>query len=187
MTWQIWITRDTTVAELIDSSLIKFYASDFVELSRVQLWLSYADRGGLIERPLSELDELILPTFLQFRRDSLRLSYTARITVQIVCPVTELAHHKIVRITFFFVLDNSFSFYPQFHNSFFSFTFSETDLGVAFSRGDGLFFINYSFESLTINLYYLCTCILRIFFFESIREHRRILTFSDLRTFVSRG
>ena len=86
------------MSDLTELALQRFYASDFVEKARVQLWLSYAEHGGLVHRPLTQLDELLLPTFLQLRRESLRQYYTARITVTIVCPIADIpAHTKQVR------------------------------------------------------------------------------------------
>lgn len=85
------VHRETTVAELTDDALQAFYATDFVERSRVQLWLSFADRGRLNQRPLTQPDELLFPSLAHIRRESIRQFYTARITVQLIWPVAQIS------------------------------------------------------------------------------------------------
>ena len=85
------VHRETTVAELTDDALQAFYATDFVERSRVQLWLSFADRGRLNQRPLTQPDELLFPSLAHIRRESIRQFYTTRITVQLIWPVAHIS------------------------------------------------------------------------------------------------
>ena len=85
------VHRETTVAELTDDALQAFYATDFVERSRVQLWLSFADRGRLNQRPLTQPDELLFPSLAHIRRESIRQFYTTRITVQLIWPVAQIS------------------------------------------------------------------------------------------------